>query len=199
MDIATFFEKKEIWYPILPAGGQIAKGVYKNREKKGDAIFEVDGRHFHPHHTNVLDIRAPTLVEMAEDSNDGAPIPIEDVDRRSFEVVLQWIYTVMDLDQIEEVWNDFSSVEKLLLAADRCECTDLKLYAESVLADKYLTIERAAKFLVIADGHSCALLKEAAMKLYTGHSLEVKKSDGWSLVEQSNPLLNEFLDCYIQP
>jgi hypothetical protein len=83
----------------------------------------------------------------------------------------------------------------MLVLADQFDCSHLKLYAESVLAKRFLDTSNAADMILFADAHSCALLKEAAMGVYGTYSKTVKKSEGYSRLEESNHLLNELLDC----
>ena len=49
----------------------------------------------------------------------------------------------------------------------------MKLYAESVLVDKYLTSRVAADLLLFADSISCALLGEAAMDMFAANTAAV--------------------------
>ena len=90
--------------------------------------------------------------------------------------------------------DDIATAKEILLAADRFDCTQLKLYAESIIVDKFLVAYNAAALLVFADSYSCALLKEAAMNLYASNPKAVMKSEeAWSKVKESNRLLEELL------
>ncbi|KAG7344788.1 BTB/POZ domain containing protein [Nitzschia inconspicua] len=90
----------------------------------------------------------------------------------------------------------FEMVEdkSLLVAADNFGCTDLKLYVESTLTEHFLTADTAASLLALADVHSCALLKEAAMLLYMKDPEAVKDSKDWTLALKSTSILAELLD-----
>ena len=63
-------------------------------------------------------------------------------------------------------FTDKDTTIKLLLAADRLGCTDLKLYVESTIVENFLDASNAAEWVVRSDSHSCPLLKEASMKIY---------------------------------
>jgi hypothetical protein len=80
----------------------------------------------------------------------------------------------------------------LLSASNKYECLDLKLYVESLLTEEHLTKDSALKLLAFADGHSCALLKEAAMKLSTDGAKEMRASKDWNLIIESENLKDEF-------
>jgi len=88
-----------------------------------------------------------------------------------------------------------NKVTEFLIAADCYSCVDLKLYVESILVDKYLAGGNAAELLILADSHSCALLKEAATKTFVADPEAAKQADGWSNVKESNGLLTELLDA----
>jgi len=47
--------------------------------------------------------------------------------------------------------------------------------------------------LILADSHSCPLLKEATLKLYDTDDTAVMESEGWSHIEESPRLLVEIL------
>ena len=91
--------------------------------------------------------------------------------------------------------KDETTATKFLLAADRLDCTDLKLYAESTITDKFLNASNAAHWLILGDSHSCALLKEASMKLYKSDANSVMESDdeSWRKIVESNRLVVELL------
>jgi hypothetical protein len=66
---------------------------------------------------------------------------------------------------------------------------------ESKLTESFLDVSTTATLLLFADGHSCALLKEAAMNIYIKDPEAVKKTNDWKLVVESTPLLLELLDA----
>merc|ERR1712194_254549 len=76
-------------------------------------------------------------------------------------------------------------------AADRFCLTNLKLYVESIIVDKFATTSTAASLLLFADSHSCALLKEAAMDLCASDPSSVMRTPCWSLLKESETILSE--------
>ncbi|OEU06039.1 hypothetical protein FRACYDRAFT_222647, partial [Fragilariopsis cylindrus CCMP1102] len=109
---------------------------------------------------------------------------LPDVDEAAFETILKFIY----MDEVPTMKGCDDDAEKArlnLLTANRFGCTDLKLYMESILIEKFLVPSTVAGMLLLADSHSCALLKEATMNMYA--------SNDWTKLKESNDLLVELL------
>ena len=193
--IEPYVEKKSIWYPKLIESNPFTTDLFNSRDDTGDVVFDVEGKHCKAH-KNVLSFRASTLASMADDS-DSEVVQIEGVSHGDFSILLQWIYAVLEPSQIDEVWKDQKKVTSILVAADKYECIDLKLLSESVLADKFLTKESAANLLILADSHSCPLLKEAAVNIIIENAAEIMLSEDWNLVGESNHLKQE-INMYLK-
>jgi hypothetical protein len=144
----------------------------------------------------ILALRARILFELiCEDSasledkqeyNVIAVVDLPGVDRDTFEAMLEHIYTVK-----QPIIRDEEAGKKLLVAADRFCLTDLKLYVESVLVNRFATVNNAASLLLFADSHSCALLKETTMDLYANDPSSVIQTPCWAMVEESETILSE--------
>ena len=191
VDIQIAEERKNIWYPDpLQEEPSLVK-LYHTHESTSDITFDVDGKEFHAH-KSILSVRAETLFELTNDDDngrirDGKIVTIFSTEADIFEQILEYVYTV----KTPEIKNEGIAI-KLLVAADRFGCTDLKLYIESTIVDKFLNATNAAKWLLLSDSHSCALLKEASMRLHVSDANTVMESkDDWSMVVQSNRLLEE--------
>ena len=191
VDIQIAEERKNIWYPDpLQEEPSLVK-LYHTHESTSDITFDVDGKEFHAH-KSILSVRAETLFELANDDDngrirDGKIVTIFSTEADIFEQILEYVYTV----KTPEIKNEGIAI-KLLVAADRFGCTDLKLYIESTIVDKFLNATNAAKWLLLSDSHSCALLKEASMRLHVSDANTVMESkDDWSMVVESNRLLEE--------
>ena len=191
VDIQIAEERKNIWYPDpLQEEPSLVK-LYHTHESTSDITFDVDGKKFHAH-TSILSVRAETLFELTNDDDngrirDGKIVTIFSTEADIFEQILEYVYTV----KTPEIKNEGIAI-KLLVAADRFGCTDLKLYIESTIVDKFLNATNAAKWLLLSDSHSCALLKEASMRLHVSDANTVMESkDDWSMVVESNRLLEE--------
>ncbi|OEU17934.1 hypothetical protein FRACYDRAFT_238364 [Fragilariopsis cylindrus CCMP1102] len=191
VDIQIAEERKNIWYPDpLQEEPSLVK-LYHTHESTSDITFDVDGKEFHAH-KSILSVRAETLFELTNDddngrSRDGKIVTIISTEADIFEQILEYVYTV----KTPEIKNEGIAIE-LLVAADRFGCTDLKLYIESTIVDKFLNATNAAKWLLLSDSYSCALLKEASMRLHVSDANTVMESkDDWSMVVESNRLLEE--------
>jgi hypothetical protein len=140
-------------------------------------------------------------------------IQLDNVEPRVFQTLLEYVYGVRkngliaatatntaegNREFFKNEHEDEEYARALLLAGNRFGCPQLKLYAESVLVDKHLTLENAPEYLPLADSHSCALLKEASMDLIASTPDAAMKSKHWPLVEDSSRLMTELLLHYNQ-
>lgn len=180
----------DVWYPKLDIPNSFLAQLFSSpSDTLTDIAFRVDGRDFEAH-LAVLSQRAGAIFEMArdyrKDSGDEEVVPIPGVEGDVFQTILEFIYCV----RVPDIDNEDIAL-KLLLAADRLGCTDLKLFVESTIVDKFLEASNAADWLVTSDSHSCALLKEASLKLHDSDAGTVIKSPGWSKVAESSRLLVE--------
>ena len=83
--------------------------------------------------------------------------------------------------------------KSILVAANRFGVTELKLYVESILLEKFLVPSTAVNLLLFADAYVCALLKEGTMDIYALKSIKVieSNSEEWTKLKESNNLLVE--------
>ena len=168
--------------------------LYDNATSEiSDVVFTVGERECHAH-TLILSMKAKILFELSKEYKNDVPIRIHEVSEIVFGSLLDYVYSV----KAPDIENENIAME-LLVAADRFDCTQLKLYAESVIADKFLVASNAAELLVFADSYSCALLKEAAMNLYKTSTNAVRESQSWNKVKESYRLLGELLDHLYNP
>jgi hypothetical protein len=123
------------------------------------------------------------IASQPSGTNDS--IAIDDVDPALFGKLLHFIYT----DEMPEGDVDH---RQLLKVANRFGCTHLKLAAEAELVMAGVDANNAAELLLFADGHSCALLREAAFEYCAAHPRAIKQSEGWNLLKES-PLCAELV------
>ena len=191
VDLDIYVPKTKVWYPTIIKDEPFLSKLY-DEEDETNASFDVNGKKF-DFHRNVLKLRAPGLYEAVQECQGKGLIPISDVDESVFDVIRKYIYNVLEIE-MTDLWESLDTTKTILVAADKFECTPLKLYAESVLVDKFLTPDSCAMLLVLADSHSCPLLKEAAQKVYKNDPAAVSKSDGWkNLIVDCPKLLCELL------
>jgi BTB/POZ domain len=169
-----------------------------------DIAFDVAGRNFTAHRS-ILALHAPALLRLAEntkveedDSSDTTTTMIElpGVDPLAFENLLAYSYD----GSLPHPFCTFDAVKSLLIAADRFECTLLKLYVEHCAAENVLHWTNAADFLLLADSISCAYLKESALDEIAFVPESVFRSEGWTRVMKSERLIMEVMRArYCEP
>ena len=121
--------------------------------------------------------------------NNTFVVDLPGIDCETFETMLEYVYTVK-----RPLIEDVQTARKLLVAADRLCLTELKLYVESILADKFVDETNAAELLLFADSYSCALLKETTMDVCVSDPNVVMKTPGWALIEESDTILTEVFE-----
>jgi len=116
---------------------------------------------------------------------------LPDVDETAFEVLMKFVYSgeVPKLKDFDE-----EAVKSILVVANRFGVTELKLYVESILIEKFLDPSKAAEYLLLADSTSCGLLKEFCMNEYITYPTTFMDSeDDWESLQESNKLIVELL------
>lgn len=187
VDIHVYMETSQ---PLLPRS-TLSRNYLKMLEsgKRTDVTFVVEDEKVNVHYC-VLAVHSPILAELAEDTEAaGKDIVIENISAPIFHAMLRFVYAEEHPpDELLE-----QSARDLLDAADRFGCSNLKLIAESKLVESELKPETAAELLLLADGRSCALLKEAALDYIKGNAAAVMDSPGWSQIEKSPSLMSEVM------
>ena len=94
-------------------------------------------------------------------------LALPDIDESSFETLVLFIYkdglpTITDNnndtgDDNNTSDGDFEKVKSILCVADQFDCTNLQLYMESMLVDKFISALTAIGLLMLADACLCAL------------------------------------------
>ena len=214
IDVRIAVDPKIVWYPSPMRREPTLIQLYYSSEETADVTFRLTGSSndsggddddalpstavsCYRAHKMILALRAKILYELhceessaLEDDSDSdcKVVDLPGIDWDLFEAMLEHIYTVK-----QPTIENEATAKKLLLAADRFCLTDLKLYVESVLVDRFVTAENAASLLLLADSHSCALLKEASMDLYVSDPASVIRSPEWAMVEESEKTISELL------
>jgi len=190
VEIQITEDSRRIWYPKALGKQPFLIGLYQSissEDSHADAIFVVEETNFSAHKI-VLYTHAKILYDLSAEYTKNEPIPIPGVSKQAFEKVLEFIYTVKT-PKLECQ----SAATKLLVAADKCGCVDLKLFVESVITDDFLAVENSVEMLVFGDAHSCPLLKEASMNLISDNLDNVMGSGDWPMIKESSSLLAELL------
>jgi len=195
LQVAT--EKKSIWYPQMTSCDYTR--LYKSVETS-DVTVMAGTKEFQLHKCVLAD-RARVLFELvlteesssssSSSGNNNCIVVHIDVSETVFEVLIQFVYSseepkLSDLDE--------ETIKSILVAANRFRVTELKLYVESILIEKFLVPSKAAAFLLFADAHLCALLKETSMDAYmTDPPAVIASHSDWTKLQESNKLLTELL------
>ena len=205
IDVQIAIDSKIVWYPPPMRKESTLRQLYHLRQETADVIFRLttpsdygcdETIKCYKAHRMILALRAKILYELvceektlsAEDN--AVVVDLPGLDCQTFNTMLEHIYTVK-----QPKLEDEMRAKKLLVAADRYHLTDLKLYAESILTDKFVTNKNAAELLLFADSHSCALLKEATLDVCVSGDMNVlRKTQGWARIEESRRILSEVLN-----
>ena len=172
MDIIIGSEKKTVWYPSLPPSDIFRSQLYGST-MSSDVLFIVSAsRKEFMGHKCMVELRATALHELiisstteassktSSSSSEDPVIVLPDIDADAFEALLLFIYkdtlptfTTNDMNKNDRVGNnaadddtgdgDFEKVKAIVCVADQFGCTDLKLYMESMLVDKFVSTSTA--------------------------------------------------------
>ena len=184
-----------VWYPKMLKNNEDDIGLllYRTIDETSDVSFLLGKipKQIKAHKI-ILAVRAKDLFglitteEESSSSNDPIQLSLPDVDADAFEILLEFIYINKEpllFEHENEEDDDANKAmllekgKKILLVADRCGCTGLKLYIESFLVDKVLIPSNAAGLLLFADSFSCPLLKEACMNIFKSDSKSFMMKD----------------------
>jgi len=198
LEIGT--EKRSVWFPQLTYCDY--RQLY-NSATYSDILFIIGTPKMEFFgHKCILFLRVKVLCDLVDteasssenNNNNNNSIVLADVDEKAFEVILRFLYTSEVPKFNKDDNNNKETMKSILTTANRFGVTELKLYIESMLIEKFLTPSNAASFLLFADSHSCGLLKEFCMNEYVTDSISFMDSqDDWKQLQESNKLLVELL------
>jgi BTB/POZ domain len=194
VELQVLVEKRAVWYPPTAIqNGDTEKMLVDLLEtgRYSDVTFQVGRKDFRLHRF-ILENRASVLFQMIEHPDQTITLE-EDVDAAMFQIIVRNIYT-SDWPAAA-VLVDADVVKTILTLADRFGCINLKQYVESVMVEKFLDQKSAADMLLLGDSHTCAQLKEAAMKIFKNQADAVMDTDGWKRVVESNALMAELFSA----
>ena len=209
VEIEVAVEKRNTWYPRLTPSDIFRTKLYGSTESSDVTFLVGQSQKEFVGHKCIILLRAKTLHELIitaaaaaaddEGNDDDTELELPDMDASIFEMLLEFWYTdkVPTISTTPINDDEEKKVTAILVACDRLGCTDLKLYMESILVDKFLNAStNTIRLLLLADSHSCALLKEAALNMYVAGPKTVKGSnpEDWNRLKESSDLLEELLD-----
>jgi BTB/POZ domain len=180
VELQVYVEKRVVWYPPTPIPNDDTQLLADllDTSRCSDVTFHVGRQGFHLH-SFILEKRAPVLFQMIEDHPDQT-ITLEDdeedVDAAMFQIIVRSIYT--SEWPAAAVIVDAAVAKTMLSLADRFGCINLKHYVESAMVEKFLDKDNAADMLLLGDSHTCAQLKEAAIKIFKHQADTVMSTEG---------------------
>jgi BTB/POZ domain len=196
VDLQVYVEKSPVWYPPMPIRNDDSKVLADllleddDPASCSDVTFKVGNQEFKLHRF-LLATRAPVLFQMITSVDQTITLP--DVDADSFRSLVRLIYTGDWLSS--SFINNANEAKSLLTTANRFGCSRLKLLVESFMVEKVLDASNAADLLLLGESHTCALLKEAAMKICQNSADAVMDTDGWKRLRESSSLLEELFSA----
>ncbi|EAZ15530.1 BTB/POZ and MATH domain-containing protein 1 [Oryza sativa Japonica Group] len=166
-----------------------------------DVKFQVGKKKFDAHRS-VLAARSPVFKaqlygRMRESTTRGA-IRIDDMEEEVFRAMLTFVYTD-DLPEMKQQ-DEAAMAQHLLVAADRYNLERMKLICEHNLS-KHIDTDSVVNILVLAEQHSCHMLKEACLKfLRSSRSLKaVMETNGFGHLISSCPGLIKDIMSKLSP
>mmetsp|Transcript_4010 Transcript_4010/g.8900 ORF Transcript_4010/g.8900 Transcript_4010/m.8900 type:complete len:481 (-) Transcript_4010:188-1630(-) len=195
-------------------------GEKSSTANTADVKFSVEGEILRAHRL-ILQLAAPTLAHLCEDAGEDEAVPIPGVRSPIFQGVLGFAY---GKDVPEEVWtargnsttndtngsnsnihsnnNNGSSIlsspsMELLDAANRFGVTNLKILAETKVAEYEISIATASDLILYADAKNCPLLKERVVDYYVSHAKEVRAHPSFQKVKESASILDELMEAVL--
>lgn len=197
VDMDIYVDKPTVWFPVLLPKDYVLSQLYTD-VGIADISFLVEKKE-HRAHRVVLALRAPVLFELAKDFcylDGGHLLELPNANGAAFDNIIKFSYTMLD---VENAFDNVDITIETLKASDRFGCTDLKLYTESVLVDKFLKAESFSELLLLTDSYaSLPLLKEGVLNLYFRNPEACRAAPGWSMVKDSPKLLDELLQWQFQ-
>ena len=156
-----------------------------------DVTFVVNGRNFQAHRI-ILAARSPVFGALFQNEfremKIKSTVDIVDIDADVFEELLRFVYTGR-VNQLEQL------AEHLLFASNKYDMRELKTMCEDELSRR-LSVENAARTLILSDLHSSRRLKCKAIHFINQHSTDVVETPGWKDLVETHPKL--VADIYVK-
>ena len=141
-------------------------------------------------HTLILTSGSPVLAAMFQNNfieNRERIVLINDIEVKVFENLLRYIY-VGECALLENAKPDESKIADLLVAADKYAIDSLTEECETHLSQT-LSVENAAKYLVLAHLHNCPKLRQSALNFMGKNAKAVCSREDWLEMMKSYPEL----------
>lgn len=176
------------WIPF----NTLAKDMLQmlNSGRLSDIQFSVGNETFRAH-KYVIATRAPQLAELVEDAQEQEAVSLPNIDPDVFRTFLRFLYAG-ETPSLHFLHNHARS---LLETADRFGCTRLKIVTQTEMVHHgFISKERCADLLLLADSLNCSLLMEASKDFFAANSKAVMSTEGFTRLKESNELLVELME-----
>ncbi|EDV20616.1 uncharacterized protein TRIADDRAFT_50945 [Trichoplax adhaerens] len=143
-------------------------------KKFADITFNI-GKDQLKAHKAILAARSPVFDAMfkhcMEEQRQGT-VDVSDIESDVFEEMIKFIYTGEEPERIDDL------AAEILAAADKYDLQRLKSLCENSISNN-LTVENAAKVLIIADMHNSEVLRQNVLEFINSHALEIVETEGY--------------------
>ena len=164
-----------------------------SEEAGADVFFDVkegnESRQIISAHLLVLKASAPTLAALCKGYDKATPVPITDVKRGVFNLVLYYAYGgAISTSNLEKYSKE------LMEAADRYEVPNLKVEAEGFYV-KFLdiTLDKFVEIYQHAEAKNYPLVKEACILFFWKNGLKVLETSAYIEAAKTTTIGNDLL------
>jgi hypothetical protein len=186
-------QTKKTWLPpaITSRSTEWSQLYAEYRNGKGDIKFQIGGKYFCVHRL-VIEKKANLLytfyMNLPKTTKESS-VHISSIDADIFNLCLEFIY----LGKTPEI-NDELLAVKIIEAAHRIGCSDLEMFTETVVVEKFLTVHNASHWLLRSDQYYLPLIKESTMDMFLTNSEDVMSTDEFCDVLKSKDLAKDIIN-----
>lgn len=184
----SYHQSDSITHQPSPPNNRLSKDFESllNNKDFADVIISVDGVEYQALKA-VLAARSSVFSAMFKTNGMQESvknrIEITDISQNVLEEMLRYIYT-------GNVNNLHELADELFEAADKYDLDELKEMCLNFMSSN-LSVDTAAKTLILADLHHADELKSKTMNYIVMNACKVMCTEGWKYVVASNVLINE--------
>jgi hypothetical protein len=185
---------KKTWLPptITSRSTEWAQLYAEYRNGKGDMKLHIGGKHFCVHRL-VIEKKANSLytffMNLPKTTKEFSVLNsfIDDAD--IFNLCLEFIY----LGKTPQI-NDELFAVKILEVSHRIGCSDLEMFTERVVVDKFLTVHNASHWLLRSDQYYLPLIKESSIDMIVTNWEDVMSTDEFCEILKSKDLAKDIIN-----
>ena len=198
VEIEVAVKKTKIWFPKLSTSNRAMINMFLDTPYNVTFVVGDCEEKCYAHRC-VIKQKSSNLYNLIQTCDETSiddcnlEVPLPGIDPSVFKAVLVFMYTGEAPNFETGNDADKETAVSMLVVANKIGFTVLKLYMESVLIQKFLLPSTASRFLVLADGMSCALLKEASLTTHRDYPTQsINSNDGdWNIIAGNEQLSME--------